>query len=168
MFTVCGQCPSLHDRWCLLYAGSARHSTTGDVYCMQAVPVTPRQAMFTVGGQCPSLHDRCGLLYVGSARLSTTGDVYCMRAVPVTPRWRVNLGARWGVWSTPLPDSCMPGTDPVLTVQEARWVPGSFRMGTESLAARHYSDWAIPALTTHVERVIHLISKNYILIFKNV
>ena len=41
-FTVCGQCPSLHDRWCLLYAGSARHSTTGDVYCMRAVPVTPR------------------------------------------------------------------------------------------------------------------------------
>ena len=42
MFTVCGQCPSLHDRSCLLYAGSARHSTTGDVYCMRAVPVTPR------------------------------------------------------------------------------------------------------------------------------
>jgi len=24
------------------HAGSARHSTTGDVYCMRAVPVTPR------------------------------------------------------------------------------------------------------------------------------
>ena len=38
------------------HAGSAHHSTTGDVYCMQAVPVTPRQVMFTVHGQCPSLH----------------------------------------------------------------------------------------------------------------
>jgi len=56
MFTVCGQCPSLHDRWCLLYVGSARRSTTGDVYCMRAVTVTPRQVMFTVCGQCPSLH----------------------------------------------------------------------------------------------------------------
>jgi len=24
------------------HAGSARHSTTGDFYCMRAVPVTPR------------------------------------------------------------------------------------------------------------------------------
>ena len=38
------------------HAGSARHSTTGDVYCMRAVPVTPPQVMFTVCGQCPSLH----------------------------------------------------------------------------------------------------------------
>jgi len=38
------------------HAGSARHFTTGDVYCMRAVPVTPRQVMFTVCGQCPSLH----------------------------------------------------------------------------------------------------------------
>ena len=40
----------------LQHAGSARHSTTGDVYCMRAVPVTLRQVMFTVCGQCPSLH----------------------------------------------------------------------------------------------------------------
>ena len=38
------------------HAGSAHHSTTGDVYCMRAVPVTPRQVMFTVCGQCLSLH----------------------------------------------------------------------------------------------------------------
>ena len=38
------------------HADSARHSTTGDVYCMRAVPVTPRQVMFTVCGQCPSVH----------------------------------------------------------------------------------------------------------------
>jgi len=46
------------------HAGSARHSTTGDVYCMQAVPVTPRQVIFTVRRQCPSLHAE-GLKEVG-------------------------------------------------------------------------------------------------------
>ena len=46
------------------HAGSARHSTTGDVYCMRAVPVTPRQVMFTVCGQCPSLHAEGLIVYV--------------------------------------------------------------------------------------------------------
>ena len=54
------------------HAGSARHSTTGDVYCMRAVPVTPRQVMFTVYGQCPSLHAEGLRLY---ARTETVGTL---------------------------------------------------------------------------------------------
>jgi hypothetical protein len=53
-----------------------------------------------------------------------------------------NLGARWGGWSTPRPDHFIPGKDPVPTVYEAGWAPGSVWTGAENLAPTEirYSD----------------------------
>ena len=46
----------------------------------------------------------------------------------------LQLGARWGGWSTPFPGCFTPGKEPVPTVQEAVWDPGPVWTGAENLA----------------------------------
>jgi len=45
----------------------------------------------------------------------------------------LNLGARWGVWSTPRPGRFTPGKDPVLIVWEAGWAPAPVWTDAENL-----------------------------------
>ena len=74
------------------HEGSARHSTTGDVYCMRAVPVTPRQVMFTVCRQCPLLHAE-GLMvwHFVSSVFPTLGSV----THPCLYSWTSNSKIQW-------------------------------------------------------------------------
>ena len=47
----------------------------------------------------------------------------------------LDLGARWGGWSTPRPGRFTPGKDPVPIVQEAGWAPEPVRRCAENLAS---------------------------------
>ena len=46
----------------------------------------------------------------------------------------LNLGARWGGWSTPRPGRFTPEQYPVPIVQEAKWAPGPVWADAENLA----------------------------------
>ena len=46
----------------------------------------------------------------------------------------INLGARWGGWSTPRPGRFTPGKSPISIVQEAGWASQKVCMGAENIA----------------------------------
>jgi hypothetical protein len=67
----------------------------------------------------------------------------------------LNLGARWGGWSTPRPGRFTPGKDLVSIVWETGWAPGPVWRGAENLdptgirspnrSESRYTAYAIPA-----------------------
>jgi hypothetical protein len=46
----------------------------------------------------------------------------------------LNLGARWGGWSTPQLRRFTPGKDPILIAEEAGWAPGPVWKGAKNFA----------------------------------
>jgi hypothetical protein len=60
-----------------------------------------------------------------------------------------NLGATWGVWSTPRPGRFTPGNDLVPIAQEAGWAPGPVWTGAENLDSTGIRSPDHPATSQH-------------------